>query len=65
MFGSHTPCLSCLAVIAQFAGLFPNLKLRVGFDDWRVTLWEASHDEPLPLLSGRAQAKNMAGAPRS
>eukprot|EP00931_Biecheleriopsis_adriatica_P059042 TRINITY_DN35266_c0_g1_i1.p1 TRINITY_DN35266_c0_g1~~TRINITY_DN35266_c0_g1_i1.p1 ORF type:complete len:685 (-),score=137.67 TRINITY_DN35266_c0_g1_i1:65-2119(-) len=37
LFAVHTPCISCLAVFCQFRAAFPEVDLRVEFDDWPAT----------------------------
>jgi len=36
LFAAHTPCLSCLAVFAQFSRLLPNVSMSVAFQDARL-----------------------------
>lgn len=36
LFAGHTPCLSCVAVFAQFARSHPHVKLSVAFQDSRI-----------------------------
>lgn len=36
LFATHTPCISCLAVLAQFSRRLPNLSIAVAFDDARL-----------------------------
>ena len=42
---SHTPCVSCLAVLAQFRALLCEVALGVGLMDWRETCWGLLGDE--------------------
>lgn len=38
LYVSHFPCISCVSVIAQFARLFPGVRLAVSFTDGRAAL---------------------------
>lgn len=64
LFASHNPCISCLAIIAQFCGRLPRVMVMVAFDNaW--SLWRARRltSQEGVLVIGR-DSDSLIAAPR-
>mmetsp|Transcript_67421 Transcript_67421/g.217754 ORF Transcript_67421/g.217754 Transcript_67421/m.217754 type:complete len:901 (+) Transcript_67421:169-2871(+) len=53
LFGTHTPCISCMAVFCQFQAAFPGVKLRVEFTEWRETRKALAKSQSSGALSAK------------
>eukprot|EP00928_Gymnodinium_smaydae_P002322 TRINITY_DN10828_c1_g2_i2.p1 TRINITY_DN10828_c1_g2~~TRINITY_DN10828_c1_g2_i2.p1 ORF type:complete len:761 (-),score=175.36 TRINITY_DN10828_c1_g2_i2:100-2382(-) len=68
LFVPHYPCASCCGAMAQFSKRFPNIRLKVGFDDWRLwsqrlrRRWDPSDVRHRQLSHNAKQLSNITDA---